>query len=56
MRRSGGGDASFLLGLALGVAIGVAVALILIAEPQQISAPEEETKTRVEGAAEGAAQ
>jgi len=66
-----GGDASFLLGLVLGLALGAAVALILNGSMEnpgdrlesgfqraagKLESTAEDTKARVEGAAEGAAQ
>jgi len=66
-----GGDASFLLGLVLGLALGAAVALILNESMEspgdrlesgfqraadKLESTAEDTKARVEGAAEGAAQ
>lgn len=72
MRKKQGGDASFLIGLVLGIAIGAAVALVLtpnsgeenrarikgaVGEAKDsLQGKAEETKARVAGASEGAAQ
>ncbi|HUP27955.1 MAG TPA: hypothetical protein VM409_05925 [Chloroflexia bacterium] len=67
MRNRNGGDASLLLGLIFGLAVGAAIVVIINAalEDDTPSLPEarasleskaEDTKARVEGAAEGATE